>query len=108
MMDRESWNGRRVTFAEFNLIEGDAIIDAFTVSRFQGSRQLLLRALRYADTGEPVFASLAEIEQLPFKHNERLSYLAGRCAFANGLGRDPDEQATPGQANGAAAADPSH
>lgn len=90
MTDRASWQGRAVTFADFSVGEGDTIIDAFAQSSRHGSRVLLVHALRYADTGEPVFASVAEIEAQPFRHFEQLTYLSARCSFANGFGNDPD------------------
>jgi hypothetical protein len=105
MSDRDSWNGRAVMFAEFNVGVGDAVIDAFALGVRKGSRMLLVAALRYADTGEPVFDSIADVEAQPFRLNDRLTYLASRCAFLNGMGSDPDA-VPPERANGSAEEEP--
>jgi hypothetical protein len=109
MIDRATWNERPVTFAEFSLVTGDQVIDAYAVSSRYGGRVLLLHTLRYADTGEPVFASVAEIEAVPFRQLERITYLTARGAFVNGFGDDPDAPPKPGavQPNGHAATAPS-
>ena len=85
MMDRNTWNDRAVTFAEFSIRQSKPIIDAFVRDGEEGSYLMLVAALRYTDSGEPVFSSVDEIYDLPFRHRERLAYLAGRCAFANGM-----------------------
>ena len=96
MIDRETWNGRAVTFAEFSIREGRAVTEAFQRDAEDGAMMLLVQALRYADDGSAVFGSLDEVLGQPFRLRERLSYLAGKCAFVNGLrGQDPDADVTP-------------
>lgn len=102
--DRNQWNGRAVTFAEFNIKEGRAVRAAFREDGESGSYACLVRSLRYADTNEPVFASVDEIESQPFRLQARVLYLAGEAAKANGM---LDNDGAP-QANGhAEAAGPS-
>jgi hypothetical protein len=84
-MNRDSWNERPVTFAEFSIREGKPMLAAFERDGEEGSFALLVLSLRYADTGEAVFISVDEIMNQPFRLRERLSHLAGRCAFTNGL-----------------------
>jgi hypothetical protein len=96
---RDSWNGRPVTFAEFTIRTGRAIIDAFGRDAQEGSFRLLVESLHYADDNTAVFASLDDIYDQPFRLNERIAYLAGKCAQANGL-RGPDEPEV--KTNGAA------
>lgn len=100
MIDRARWNDRAVTFAEFSVGEGDAILDAFAESGRKGSRLMLVHSLRYADTGEPVFSSVADVEAVPFRHTERLTYLSARCSHLNGFGPDPDVELPGAQPNG--------
>jgi hypothetical protein len=111
MRDRDIWNGRPVTFAEFSIRDGAPVTEAFLRSGEEGSFMLLVAALRYADTGQAVFASVDEVYDQPFRLRERLSYFAGKCAFANGLRDvDPDAEVAEGaQENGSAEAPgPSH
>jgi hypothetical protein len=108
MIDRARWDDRPVVFVDLTQLEGDDVIDAYQESARKGSRMLLVLGLRYADTKEPVFASVAEIEALPMRHTDRLLYLAARCALHNGMRvADPDAPADEGKANGHAAASPS-
>ena len=110
-MNRDSWNGRPVKFVEFSIREGRPLVEAFARDSEEGSFVLLVQALRYADDDSPVFASVDEVMDLPFRHRERLAYLSGKCAYANGLReRDPDADVAAGaQANGhAEGAGPSH
>ena len=51
-MNRDSWNERPVTFAEFSIREGKAMLEAFSRDGEEGSFALLVLSLRYADTGE--------------------------------------------------------
>jgi hypothetical protein len=91
MIDRARWDDRAVTFVDMTQLEGDAVLDAYAESARTGTRMLLVYGLRYTDTGERVFASVAEIEALPFRHLDRLTYLAARCARQNGMrAADPD------------------
>ena len=85
MMDRNTWNDRPVTFIEFSIRQSKPIIDAFVRDGEEGSYLMLVAALRYTDSGEPVFSSVDQIYDLPFRHRDRLAYLAGRCAFVNGM-----------------------
>jgi hypothetical protein len=107
-MNRDSWKERAVTFAEFSIREGKAMLEAFERNGEEGSFALLVVSLRYTDTGEPVFASVDEILGQPFRFRERLSYLAGRCAFTNGLrATDPAADVAPqAQSNGHAEEEP--
>jgi hypothetical protein len=94
--DRNQWNGRPVRFAEFNIREGRAVREAFRVDGETGSWSCLVQSLRYADTDEPVFASVDEIEAQPFRLQARLIYLAGEAAKVNGM-LDADEGACASQ-----------
>jgi hypothetical protein len=110
-MNRNTWNDRAVTFAEFSIADGDAVIEAFGQSGQAGSFALLVASLRYSDDNTPVFGSVEAIRALPFRHRERLAYLSGHCAWVNGLGTDPDalvaeDAQTNGHAEGAAAGPP--
>lgn len=102
MIDRNTWNGHPVTFAEFSIRDGRAVIDAFARNGEQGSFELLVKALRYTASGEPVFASVDEVMDQPFRLRDRIAYLAGKCAFANGMrDGDPEMEVAPGaQPNG--------
>jgi hypothetical protein len=105
MTDRASWNDRPVSFVEFGMLAGDEVIDAYAKSARHGGRMIVLHSMRYTDTGTPVFASIGELEALPFRHFERITYLAARGAFVNGFGTDPDAVPDPAvQPNGHAAA----
>ena len=101
MIDRARWNDRAVVFDEFNQLVGDEIMAAFGESARKGGRLLLVHGMRYADTNEPVFASLAEVEALPFRHFERLNYLSARVAHLNGMSaNDPDRPPPDAKPNG--------
>jgi hypothetical protein len=106
-----TWNDRPVKFVEFSLAAGDQVVEAYAQSSRHGGRMVALHGLRYADTDEPVFKSIEEIEALPFRHFQRITYLAARAAFVNGFGSDPDadaELSAAAQPNGHAAPGPSH
>jgi hypothetical protein len=109
-MSRDVWNERPVTFAEFSIRDGRPLDDAFAIDGEQGSYQLLVLSLRYADTGLPVFAAVDEIFALPFKHRATLGRLAAKAGFVNGLRlTDPDAQTPPGNGpDTEAAAGPPH
>jgi hypothetical protein len=108
-MNRDSWNERAVAFAEFSIRDGKAMLEAFERNGEEGSFALLVLSLRYADTGEEVFSTVDEIMNQPFRTRERLSYLAGRCAFTNGLrATDPAADLAPNGHAGEEPAGPSH
>jgi hypothetical protein len=106
-MNRDIWNGRPVKIAEFSIRDGRAVTEAFARDGEEGAFALLVLALRYADDDAPVFTSTDDVYAQPFRQRERLSHLAARCAFVNGLRTsDPDaavaEDAQPnGHAEGA-------
>ena len=90
-MTDATWNDRPVRFVEFSLLAGDQVVEAYAHSSRHGGRMLILHSARYADTDEPVFTSIEEIEALPFRHFQRITYLAARAAFVNGFAGDPDD-----------------
>ena len=93
MIDRGQWNGRRVTFADFNLKTGRLVTDAFQRDAQEGTFAMIVHSLRYADDGTPVFNSVDEVFEQPFRMRERLAYLAAKCAFQNALRPDdPDAE----------------
>ena len=97
--DRNQWNGRPVRFAEFNIREGRAVREAFRVDGETGSYTCLVQSMRYADTDEPVFASVDEVESQPFRFQQRIIYLASEAAKINGM-LDADDVGPDAQANG--------
>jgi hypothetical protein len=101
-MNRDGWNGRPVKIVEFSIRDGRAVTEAFGRDNEEGAFALLVHALRYADDDTPVFTSTDEVYDQPFRLRERISYLAGKCAFVNGLrANDPDaEVADDAQPNG--------
>lgn len=113
MIDRNQWNGRPVRFDDFNLRTGRLVTDAFQRDAQEGTFEMLVHSLRYADDGEPVFATVDDVLQQPFRLRERLAYLSAKCAFQNGLRPgDPeaevDEDAQPNGHAEREAAGPSH
>jgi hypothetical protein len=84
-MTEWEWNGRPVVFADFDLRQGRAVRKAFAEDGETGSYLCLVSSLRYAETGEPVFASVDEVWQLPFKMQQRVLRLAGQAARVNGM-----------------------
>lgn len=84
------WDGRAVSFAEFTIREGRAVRAAFAKDGESGSYACLVASVRWADSGEPVFASVDEIEALPFRLQQRLLRLAGEAAKVNGMMDDDD------------------
>ena len=75
-----------MTFAEFLIREGKAVNRAFAQGGEAGSYMLLVLSLRWADTGEPVFADVDVIEALPFRLRNTLVRLSAKAATANGMG----------------------
>jgi hypothetical protein len=101
------WDDREVTFADFTIKEGRAVRAAFARGDSEaGSYICLIASARYADTGEPVFRSVEEIEALPFRLTQRVMRLASEAAKVNGMLDDEDGERV---ANGSGeAAGPSH
>jgi hypothetical protein len=99
MSARDSWNGRPVKYGEFTIWQGRAVREAFREDGETGSYTCLALSLRYADTDELVFASVDEINAQPFRHQQRLLYLAAEAAKANGMIED-DAQVADAMANG--------
>lgn len=91
MSERDAWEGRPVTFAEFSIREGKAVNQAFAEGGEQGSYMLLVLSMRWADTDTPVFASVDEIEALPFRLRPVLVRLSNKAARTNGMGVDDDD-----------------
>lgn len=85
------WDGRDVVFADFSIREGREVRAAFAKDGERGSYECLMRSARYADTGEPVFASVDEIEALPFRLQQRVLRLASEAAKRNGMVEDEDD-----------------
>jgi hypothetical protein len=90
-MNRNEWNGRPVTFGDFDIKQGRAVREAF---REDGEAALYLglaASLRYADSGELVFQSVDEVWAQPNRLSERIFYLASEALTANGFatGRPP-------------------
>ena len=100
MSERDVWDGRPVTFAEFTIREGKAVNEAFAQGGEAGSYMLLVLSLRWADTGEPVFADVDVIEALPFRLRNTLVRLSAKAATANGMGISADDDALVRNANG--------
>jgi hypothetical protein len=101
-MNRDNWNGRPIRIVEFSIRDGRAVTEAFGRDSEEGAFALLVQALRYADDGAAVFSDTDEVYAQPFRLRERLSYLAAKAAFVNGLRpSDPDaEVAEDAQPNG--------
>jgi hypothetical protein len=113
MMNRESWNGRPVKYVEFSIRTGRGVTEAFRRDGEEGAFALLVQSLRYADDDQPVFASVEEVMDQPFRLRERIADLASKCAVVNGLRQDDPgaEVSTDAQLNGhaeGASAGPSH
>jgi hypothetical protein len=94
MTARDVWDGRPVIFAEFSIREGRPVTQAFQRDGEQGSFALLVASMRWADSGEPVFADIDAIEVQPFRLRPTLARLSAKAAFVNGLrADDPDDEA---------------
>jgi hypothetical protein len=78
------WEGRDVVFADFNIRDGRAVRAAFAKDGETGSYACLVASARYED-GSPVFASVDEIEALPFRLQQRVLRLAALAAKSNGM-----------------------
>lgn len=100
MSERDIWDGRPVTFAEFSIREGKAVNAAFADGGEQGSYALLVLSMRWADTDQPVFAGIEEIEALPFRLRGALVRLSAKAARINGMGVDADDDALVHKSNG--------
>jgi hypothetical protein len=91
MSERDTWDGRPVKFVEFSIRDGKPVNAAFAESAEQGSYKLLVLSMQWADTGQPVFASIEEIEVLPFRRRTALVRLSNKAAITNGMGLDDDD-----------------
>jgi hypothetical protein len=91
MMNRKEWNGRAVTFGDFDIKQGRAVREAFREDGEAGSYVALAYSMRYADTSEPVFQTVDDVWALPFRLQQRLIYLAGEALAANGMLPEPAE-----------------
>ena len=63
---------------DFNLKTGRLVTDAFQRDAQEGTFAMLVHSLRYADDGTPVFSSVDEVFEQPFRLRERLAYLAAQ------------------------------
>ena len=100
MSERDTWDGRPVKFVEFSIRDGKPVNAAFAESAEQGSYMLLVLSMQWADTGQPVFASIEEIEVLPFRRRTALVRLSNKAAITNGMGLDDDDDALVRTTNG--------
>jgi hypothetical protein len=100
MSERDIWDGRPVTFAEFSIREGKPVNAAFELGGEAGSYMLLVLSMRWADTDQPVFASIDEIEALPFRLRGALVRFSAKAARVNGMGVDADDDALVRATNG--------
>jgi hypothetical protein len=89
-----TWEGREVTFAEWGVADDREVRRAFADDREVGTMVLLSKAMRYTDTGELVFKSVADIDALPKRHVPRLTRLASLAIEAVGK-YDDDGGASP-------------
>jgi hypothetical protein len=90
-----TWDGREVTFTEWGVADDREVRRAFEADREVGVLVLLSKAMRYVDTGELVFKSLAEIEALPKRHVPRLNRLVSLAVDAVGKYDDDGSGASP-------------
>lgn len=91
-MARFEWMGREVVFHDFDILKGREVRAAFAEDGERGSYACLVASARYADSGEPVFLSIADVEAQPFRLQQRVLRLAGEAAKINGmLGVDDDD-----------------
>jgi hypothetical protein len=91
-----------VSFASLSIREGEPIIDAFAHGDGKAARYILVVAtMRWADTDEPVFATVDELYAQPLRTWLVLQRLAAKAAYVNGLqDTDPDEPPPAATANG--------
>jgi DNA-binding NtrC family response regulator len=83
MTSRLQWEGRDVTFIEINMAAGREVLAAAAIDGERGFFMGLVKACRYADTGDPVFKSVDEIDAMPFRLRARLMRLATEAHEAN-------------------------
>ena len=102
MSARDVWEGRPVSFATLSVREGEPIIDTIAAGQPRAGRYALLVAtMRWADTNDPVFASVDEIYAQPLRLWLVLQRLAAKAAYENGLqDADPDDVPPPSAGNG--------
>lgn len=84
-----TWEGREVKFEEWTVADDREVRKAFEADRDLGVVTLLSKAMRYADTGELVFKSAAEIDALPKRYANRVTRLAALAIDA--VGKYDDE-----------------
>jgi hypothetical protein len=88
------WNDRDVVFHEYDIVAGREIRRAFESDRETGAFLILQKSAHYADSGELVFQSVAEIEKLPNRVYGRLMRLA--TAAIEQVGQfEPDDDDPP-------------
>ena len=78
------WNDREVKFVEFDIRTGREFRQAFAKDRELGYWTMLKLSARYADDDQPLFASVDEIETLPFRLQQRIDRLAAAAWDLNG------------------------
>jgi hypothetical protein len=91
MSYRDQWNGRPVTFGEFNIKQGRAVRAALREDGEHGSYACLALSLRYADDNALVFQSADEVEEQPVRLQQRVMYLAAEALKINGFLTTDDE-----------------
>src|SRR5689334_18233508 len=84
LLNLATWEGREVKFVEYGIADDREVRRAFEVDREVGAFTLLSKAMRYADTGELVFRSMAEIDALPKRNYTSLMKLATAAIDAVG------------------------
>jgi hypothetical protein len=95
-MNRNEWDGRAVTFAEFSIRQGREVRDAFAVDGENASYLCLALSMRYADSNELVFKSVDEVWQQPHKLQQRVFLLAREAMKVNAmLGEEPADGPKP-------------
>jgi hypothetical protein len=108
MSERDTWDGRPVTFANLSILEGDPIMDAFGRGDGKAARYaLLVASVRWADTGDAVFTSVEQIHAQPLRAWVALMRLAAKAMFANGLTDDDPDAPRAALTNGHAQPGPS-
>jgi hypothetical protein len=96
-MNRKEWNGREVTFGDFDLKQGRAVRAALAKGDGETAFYMALAfSMRYADTSELVFQSLDEVWGLPNRLYQRAVYLAGEALTVNGFAtQEPASEVKP-------------
>jgi hypothetical protein len=91
---RFTWNDRLVVFVDYNIKKGREVRKVFAADPELGMHACLVASMRYADTSEPVFQSVDEIDELPNRLQERVILLAAQAARVNAVIKDdePDDE----------------